>query len=79
MCPRIWSTRSAYVKTAEHKRLKTILREVSQLTLALVQGHVKHRQRRQGRPLNIGPILAQTIRHFFPDFQGVDRRHQGPT
>jgi hypothetical protein len=36
--------------TAEHKRLKTILREVSQLTLALVQGHVTHRQRRQGRP-----------------------------
>lgn len=36
--------------TAEHKRLKTILREVSQLTLALVKGHVKHRQRRRGRP-----------------------------
>jgi hypothetical protein len=36
--------------TAEHKRLKTILREVSQLTLALVKGHVKHRQHRQGRP-----------------------------
>ena len=35
---------------AEHQRLKALLQEVSQLTLALVKSHVQHRQRRQGRP-----------------------------
>ena len=35
---------------AEYQRLKALLQEVSQLTLALVQCHVQHRQRRQGRP-----------------------------
>ena len=35
---------------AEYQRLKALLQEVSQLTLALVKGHVQHRQRRQGRP-----------------------------
>jgi hypothetical protein len=34
----------------EHKRLKALLHEVSLLTLALVQGHVQDRRRRQGRP-----------------------------
>src|SRR5436189_737644 len=34
---------------AEYQRLKALLQEVSQLTLALVKGHVQHRQRRQGR------------------------------
>jgi hypothetical protein len=33
----------------EHQRLKTLTREVSQLTLALIQGHVQDRQRRRGR------------------------------
>ena len=35
---------------AEHHRLKSLSAEISQLTLALVQGHVQHRQRRRGRP-----------------------------
>src|ERR1700736_339111 len=34
---------------AEYQRLKTLLHEVSTLSLALVKGHVKQRQRRQGR------------------------------
>ena len=33
----------------EHQRLKTLIQEVSQLTLALIQGHVAHRRRRRGR------------------------------
>ena len=33
----------------EHKRLKQLAREISQLSIALVQGHVQDRQRRQGR------------------------------
>jgi hypothetical protein len=33
----------------EHQRLKGLIHEISQLTLALVQGHVTHRQRRRGR------------------------------
>ncbi len=33
----------------EHQRLKAVLHEVSQLTLALIQGHVQDRRRRQGR------------------------------
>ena len=33
----------------EHQRLKTLTHEVSQLTLALIQGHVGHRKRRRGR------------------------------
>jgi len=53
-------TRSVYVPLdllpevrawiAEHHRLKQLLREISQLTLALVRTHVRHRQRKQGRP-----------------------------
>ncbi len=35
---------------AEYQRLKGLLAEISQLTLALVQGHVQQRQRRKGRP-----------------------------
>jgi hypothetical protein len=39
---------------SEHQRLKSLLSEISQLTLALVQGHVRDRKRRkrkqQGRP-----------------------------
>ena len=34
----------------EYQRLKTLIREVSQLTLALIQGHVTHQRRRRGRP-----------------------------
>jgi hypothetical protein len=33
----------------EHHRLKALIQEVSQLTLALVKGHVRHRRRRRGR------------------------------
>jgi uncharacterized protein DUF6788 len=35
---------------AEYQRLKTLMAEVSQLTLALVQGHVQQRRRQRGRP-----------------------------
>jgi hypothetical protein len=34
---------------AEHKRLKALLQEISQLTLALIKGHVLHRKRKKGR------------------------------
>ena len=34
----------------EHQRLKALIQEVSQLTLALVKGHVRHRRLRRGRP-----------------------------
>jgi hypothetical protein len=34
----------------EHQRLKSLLSEISQLTLALVKGHVQDRKRRRGRP-----------------------------
>jgi hypothetical protein len=34
----------------EHRRLKRLLREINQLTLALIRGHVQHRRRRRGRP-----------------------------
>ena len=34
----------------EHRRLKRLLQEISQLTLALVRGHAQARQRRLGRP-----------------------------
>ena len=33
----------------ESQRLKALIQEVSQLTLALIRGHVRHRQRRRGR------------------------------
>ena len=33
----------------EHQRLKALLSEVNQLTLALIRGHVQERRRRQGR------------------------------
>ncbi len=33
----------------EHRRLKRLLREINQLTLALIRGHVQHRKRRGGR------------------------------
>jgi hypothetical protein len=35
---------------AEHQRLKRVLAEVSQLTLALVKGHALHQKRKRGRP-----------------------------
>jgi hypothetical protein len=35
---------------AEYQRLKGLLGEVSQLTLALVQKHVRQRRRKKGRP-----------------------------
>ena len=34
----------------EHRRLKALIHEVSQLTLALIKGHVPDRKRRRGRP-----------------------------
>jgi hypothetical protein len=33
----------------EHRRLKNLAREISQLSIALVAGHVTHRKRRAGR------------------------------
>ena len=33
----------------ENRRLKRLLREITQLTLALIRGHVQHRKRRKGR------------------------------
>jgi len=33
----------------EHRRLKNLMHEVSQLSLALVRAHVTHRRRRAGR------------------------------
>ena len=33
----------------EYRRIKTLIDEVSQLTLALVHGHVRHRKLRRGR------------------------------
>jgi hypothetical protein len=35
---------------AEYQRLKRILGEISQLTLALVRGHAQHQNRKRGRP-----------------------------
>jgi len=35
---------------AEHKRLKLLLQEIHQLSLALVQTHVRQRRRQAGRP-----------------------------
>ena len=35
---------------AEYHRLKALTAEISQLTLALVRGHVQQRQRQKGRP-----------------------------
>jgi hypothetical protein len=53
-------TRSVYVPKdllpevrawiAAHKRLKVLLKEIQQLTLALVRTHARHRQRKAGRP-----------------------------
>jgi hypothetical protein len=33
----------------EHQRFKALIHEISQLTLALIKGHVTQRQRRRGR------------------------------
>jgi hypothetical protein len=35
---------------AEHKRLKTLLAEIHQLTVALVRTHAQHQKRKKGRP-----------------------------
>ena len=35
---------------AEHKRIKTLLDEIHQLTVALIRTHVKHQKRKAGRP-----------------------------
>jgi hypothetical protein len=53
-------TRSVYVPKdllpevqawiAEHKRVKQLLKEIHQLSLALVRTHARHRRRRAGRP-----------------------------
>lgn len=52
-------TRSVYVPKdlipevrawiAQHRRLKTLLAEIQQLSLALIRTHVRHRRRRAGR------------------------------
>ena len=52
----------------EHRRLKRLLQEISQLTLALVRGHAQAQKRRRGRVLKIGALSVRTIRHFFPEF-----------
>lgn len=33
-----------------HRRLKQLLQEISQLSLALIKTHARHHQRRRGRP-----------------------------
>lgn len=53
-------TRTVYVPQAlvaevqswveEHQRLKRILAEISQLTVALVRTHAQHQKRKRGRP-----------------------------
>lgn len=53
-------TRSVYVPKdllaevrawiAAHKRLKQLLKEIQQLTLALVRTHARHHKRKAGRP-----------------------------
>jgi len=53
-------TRSVYVPkdllpevrtwVAEHKRIKQLLQEIHQLSLALVQTHARQRKRKAGRP-----------------------------
>jgi hypothetical protein len=53
-------TRSVYVPKdllpevrawiAEHKRLKQLLKEIHQLSLALVRTHARHRRHKAGRP-----------------------------
>jgi hypothetical protein len=35
---------------AEYQRLKRLLSEVSQLSLALIRGHALHQRRKRGRP-----------------------------
>jgi hypothetical protein len=35
---------------AEYQRIKRVLAELSQLTLALVQGHAQQQKRKRGRP-----------------------------
>lgn len=35
---------------AEYQRLKSLMAEISQLTLALVKSHVQQRKRKKGRP-----------------------------
>jgi hypothetical protein len=60
VCRQAGKTRTVYVPqdlleevrswVQEHRRLKALIHEVSQLTLALIQGHVQERRRRRGRP-----------------------------
>jgi hypothetical protein len=35
---------------AEHRRIKTLLDEIHQLTVALIRTHVQHQKRKAGRP-----------------------------
>ena len=35
---------------AEHKRIKSLLDEIHQLTVALIRTHVQHQKRKAGRP-----------------------------
>jgi hypothetical protein len=58
--PEAGKTRTVYVPqdlleevqqwVAEYQRLKGLITEISQLTLALVRNHVRARKRRRGRP-----------------------------
>ena len=79
-------TRTAYVPqdllaevqkwVQEHQRLKALIHEVSQLSLALIRGPRAAPSAPAGATLNIGPILAQTVRHFFPDLNAwIDQIH----
>ena len=59
-CYQDGKTRSVYVPQelipevrawiAQHRRLKQLIKEIHQLTLALVQTHVRHTRRKAGRP-----------------------------
>jgi len=59
-CKQRGKTRTVYVPQdlipqvqawiAEHRRLKTLHQEISQLALAQVQGHVSAKRRKAGRP-----------------------------
>ena len=51
----------------EHQRLKALIHEVSQLTRGPDPGPRLAPAAAAGATLNIGPILAQTVGHFFPD------------
>ena len=59
-CKEQGKTRTVYVPqdllgevqawVAEYQRLKALMAQISQLTLALVRGHARQRKRKRGRP-----------------------------